>query len=117
MFEFGVCNGVYVIGLEYKMGLKFFLICELMFGGVDVFVVGYLVGGVYNGIVQMFMVIEYVCMIIGVKFVGILLMGYFNVFVFVKEWVQGVDLIQMMDKMVLWVIIMYYFDVWCSLMI
>lgn len=35
----------------------------------------------------MFMVIEYVCMIIGVKFVGILLMGYFNVFVFVKEWV------------------------------
>lgn len=51
MFEFGVCNGVYVIGLEYKMGLKFFLICELMFGGVDVFVVGYLVGGVYNGIV------------------------------------------------------------------
>lgn len=30
--EFGECNGVFVINVEYKMGLKVLVICELVFG-------------------------------------------------------------------------------------
>lgn len=54
---------------------------------------------------------------VGMKVIVMLFIGYFNVFQYVKFCVQGVDLIQMIDKIVFWVMIIYYFDVCCLLMI
>ncbi len=48
-FELGPRNGVFVTGLEHKMGIKSSPTCELTFGATDVPAVGYLVGGVHIG--------------------------------------------------------------------
>ena len=71
-FELGPRNGVFTTGLEHKMGIKSSPTCELTFGATDVPAVGYLVGGVHNGIAQMFTVIEHARMTIGVKAAGTL---------------------------------------------
>lgn len=115
-FELGARNGVYVTGLEHKMGLKSSPTCELTFGGADVPAVGYLVGGVHNGIAQMFTVIEHARMTIGVKSAGTLSTGYLNALAFAKERVQGADLTQMTDKTAPRVTIMHHPDVRRSLM-
>src|SRR5262252_3527320 len=54
----GERNGVKVTNLEHKMGLKVSTTCELTFGA-DRPAVGTLVGGVHDGIRQMFMIIEH----------------------------------------------------------
>ncbi|MXI81046.1 acyl-CoA dehydrogenase [Mycobacterium tuberculosis] len=115
-FELGARNGVYVTGLEHTMGLKSSPTCELTFGGADVPAVGYLVGGVHNGIAQMFTVIEHARMTIGVKSAGTLSTGYLNALAFAKERVQGADLTQMTDKTAPRVTIMHHPDVRRSLM-
>ena len=53
-FDFGSRNGVFTTGVEHKMGIESSPTCELTFGATDVPAVGYLVGGVHNGIAQMF---------------------------------------------------------------
>jgi hypothetical protein len=78
--------------------------------------VGYLVGGVHNGIAQMFTVIEHARMTIGVKAAGTLSTGYLNALAFAKERVQGADLTQMADKTAPRVTIMHHPDVRRSLM-
>src|ERR1700756_1760446 len=55
----GERNGVFVTGLEHKMGLKVSTTTELTFGGHRIPATGWLVGDVHNGIAQMFEVIEY----------------------------------------------------------
>ena len=60
-------NGVFVTGLEHKMGLTASATCELTFGQHGVPAVGYLVGDVHNGIVQMFKVMEFARMAAGSK--------------------------------------------------
>ena len=115
-FELGPRNGVFVTGLEHKMGLKSSPTCELTFGATDVPAVGYLVGGVHNGIAQMFTVIEHARMTIGVKAAGTLSTGYLNALAFAKERVQGADLLQMTDKTAPRVTIMHHPDVRRSLM-
>ncbi len=115
-FELGPRNGVFVTGVEHKMGLKSSPTCELTFGATDVPAVGYLVGGVHNGIAQMFTVIEQARMTIGVKAAGTLSTGYLNALAFAKERVQGADLTQMADKTAPRVTIMHHPDVRRSLM-
>jgi alkylation response protein AidB-like acyl-CoA dehydrogenase len=115
-FELGPRNGVFVTGLEHKMGIKASPTCELTLGATDVPAVGYLVGGVHNGIAQMFTVIEYARMTIGVKAAGTLSTGYLNALAFAKERVQGADLTQLADKTAPRVTIIHHPDVRRSLM-
>ncbi len=115
-FELGPRNGVFATGLEHKMGIKSSPTCEMTFGATDVPAVGYLVGGVHNGIAQMFTVIEHARMTIGVKAAGTLSTGYLNALAFAKERVQGADLTQMADKTAPRVTIIHHPDVRRSLM-
>ncbi|WP_297775126.1 acyl-CoA dehydrogenase [Mycobacterium sp.] len=115
-FELGPRNGVYVTGVEHKMGIKSSPTCELTFGATDVPAVGYLVGDVHRGIAQMFTVIEQARMTIGVKAAGTLSTGYLNALAFAKERVQGADLTQMSDKTAPRVTIIHHPDVRRSLM-
>src|SRR5690606_17541631 len=93
----GERNGVLATGLEKKMGLKGSTTCELTFG-MDRPAVGYLVGGVHDGIRQMFRVIEHARMTIGTKSAATLSTGYLNALEFAQERVQGPDMTQMTDK-------------------
>jgi alkylation response protein AidB-like acyl-CoA dehydrogenase len=115
-FELGERNGVYITGLEHKMGLKASPTCELTFGAHGRPAVGYLVGDVHNGIAQMFTVIENARMTIGVKSAGTLSTGYLNALAYAKDRVQGADLTQMTDKTAPRVTIMHHPDVRRSLM-
>ena len=91
-------NGVFVTGLEHKMGIKSSPTCELTFGAHGVPAVGYLVGDVHNGIAQMFRVIENARMTVGVKAAGTLSTGYLNALAYAKERIQGSDMLAMADK-------------------
>src|SRR6202167_1272233 len=62
----GERNGVVTTNVEHKMGLKASTTCELTFGA-DRPAVGTLVGGVHEGIKQMFMIIENARMMVGTK--------------------------------------------------
>ena len=55
--ELGERNGVYVTGVEHKMGIKVSTTCELTFGQHGTPAKGWLVGEVHNGIAQMFQII------------------------------------------------------------
>ncbi len=108
-------NGAFVTNLEHKMGLKASPTCEVSFGLHGRPAVGYLVGGVHNGIAQMFTVIEHARMTIGVKAAGTLSTGYLNALSYAKERVQGADLTQMTNKAAPRVTIMHHPDVRRSL--
>lgn len=95
--KLGERNGVVATGLEKKMGLKGSTTCELTFG-MDKPAVGYLLGGVHDGIRQMFRVIEHARMSIGTKSAATLSTGYLNALEFAKERVQGPDMTRMTDK-------------------
>ncbi|WP_027502795.1 acyl-CoA dehydrogenase [Rhodococcus sp. UNC363MFTsu5.1] len=96
--EMGERNGVFVTGVEHKMGLKASATCELTFGGHGIPAKGWLVGEVHNGIAQMFDVIEHARMMVGTKAISTLSTGYLNALAYAKERVQGADLTQMTDK-------------------
>jgi alkylation response protein AidB-like acyl-CoA dehydrogenase len=96
--EPGERNGVYVTGLEHKMGLKSSPTCELTFGQQGRPAVGWLVGDSHNGIAQMFKVIEYARMMVGTKAIATLSTGYLNALDYARTRVQGADLTQMTDK-------------------
>ncbi|GLY78668.1 acyl-CoA dehydrogenase [Actinoallomurus iriomotensis] len=95
--ELGERNGAYVTNVEKKMGLKASTTCELTFGEKHP-AVGYLVGGVHEGIKQMFMIIEQARMMVGTKAISTLSTGYLNALAYAKERVQGADLTKMADK-------------------
>jgi hypothetical protein len=109
--EPGERNGVYVTGLEHKMGLKVSPTCELTFGQHDRPAVGWLVGGTHNGIAQMFRVIEYARMMVGTKAIATLSTGYLNALDYAKTRVQGADLTKMTDKTAPRVTIVHHPDV------
>ncbi|MGV9799037.1 acyl-CoA dehydrogenase [Mycobacterium sp. NPDC003449] len=96
--ELGDRNGVFMTGLEHKMGIKSSPTCELTFGAHGTPAVGYLVGDVHNGIAQMFRVIENARMTVGVKSAGTLSTGYLNALAYAKERIQGSDMLKMTDK-------------------
>jgi len=93
----GERNGVEVTGVEHKMGLHASTTCELTFGASRP-AVGTLVGGVYDGIRQMFMIIEAARMMVGTKAIATLSTGYLNALEYAKTRVQGADLATMADK-------------------
>jgi alkylation response protein AidB-like acyl-CoA dehydrogenase len=109
--ETGERNGVYVTGLEHKMGLKASPTCELTFGQHDRPAVGWLVGDTHNGIAQMFKVIEYARMMVGTKAIATLSTGYLNALDYAKTRVQGADMTQMTNKAAPRVTIVHHPDV------
>src|ERR1700760_3947543 len=112
----GERNGVRVTNVEHKMGLKASTTCEMTFGGERP-AVGTLVGGVHDGIRQMFQVIEHARMVIGVKAIATLSTGYLNALEYAKNRVQGADLTQMLDKTAPRVTITHHPDVRRMLML
>ncbi|OYD70242.1 acyl-CoA dehydrogenase [Rhodococcus sp. OK302] len=96
--DLGERNGVYVTGVEHKMGIKSSPTCELTFGATEVPAVGWLVGDVHSGIAQMFQVIENARMMVGTKAAGTLSTGYLNALEYAKIRIQGSDLTEMADK-------------------
>ncbi len=93
----GQRNGVVATNLEDKMGIKSSTTTELTFG-MDRPCVGYLVGGVHDGIRQMFKVIEEARLLIGAKSMATLSTGYLNALEYAKERVQSADLTTMTVK-------------------
>ncbi|WP_019932408.1 acyl-CoA dehydrogenase [Nocardia sp. BMG111209] len=114
--ELGERNGVYVTNLEHKMGIKSSPTCELTFGATHP-AVGYLVGGMHDGIAQMFRVIEGARMMVGVLSAGTLSSGYLNALEYAKIRIQGADLTRMTDKTAPRVTISRHPDVRRSLML
>jgi alkylation response protein AidB-like acyl-CoA dehydrogenase len=112
----GERNGARVTNVEHKMGLKASTTCEMTFGGERP-AVGTLVGGVHDGIRQMFQVIEHARMVIGVKAIATLSTGYLNALEYAKNRVQGADLTQMLDKTAPRVTITHHPDVRRMLML
>ena len=82
--EPGERNGVFVTGLEHKMGLKASATSELAFGQHGTPAVGWLVNDTHNGIAQMFKVIEYARMMVGTKAIATLSTGYLNALEYAK---------------------------------
>ncbi|MEX0945779.1 MAG: acyl-CoA dehydrogenase family protein, partial [Acidimicrobiia bacterium] len=93
----GERNGVVATNLEHKLGLRGSATCELTFGA-DRPAVGYLLGGVHDGIRQMFRVIAHARMTIGTKSAATLSTGYLNALAYATERVQGPDLAKAMDR-------------------
>ncbi|HXL61751.1 MAG TPA: acyl-CoA dehydrogenase family protein, partial [Mycobacterium sp.] len=112
----GERNGVFVTGLEHKMGLKVSATTELTFGGHGVPATGWLVGDVHRGIAQMFELIEYARMMVGTKAISTLSTGYLNALEYAKTRIQGADMTQMTDKTAPRVTIIHHPDVRRSLM-
>ena len=98
--EMGERNGVFVTGVENKMGLKVSTTCELTFGGHGIPAKGWMVGGneLNQGIRQMFDVIEHARMMVGTKAISTLSTGYLNALEYAKERIQGGDMAEMADK-------------------
>ena len=114
--EIGERNGVFVTGLEHKMGLKASATCELTFGQHGRPAVGWLVGDEHSGIAQMFKIIEYARMMVGTKAIATLSTGYLNALEYAKTRIQGADLTQMTDKTAPRVTILHHPDVRRSLL-
>ena len=112
----GERNGVVATNVEHKMGLKASTTCELTFGAERP-AVGTLVGGVHDGIRQMFMIIEDARMMVGTKAIATLSTGYLNALEFARSRVQGADLTQMTDKTAPRVTIIHHPDVRRMLML
>ncbi len=111
----GERNGVYVTGVEKKMGIKVSNTCELTFGEKGP-AKAWLLGEVHDGIAQMFQVIENARMMVGSKAIATLSTGYLNALEFAKQRVQGADLTRAADKTAPRVTITHHPDVRRSLM-
>ncbi|CAN5783099.1 acyl-CoA dehydrogenase [soil metagenome] len=112
----GERNGARVTGLEDKMGIKASATCEMVFGDGDIPARGVLVGDRHDGIAQMFKVIEYARMLVGVKAIETLSTGYLNAVAYARERIQGHDLARAADKTSPRVAIIEHPDVRRSLM-
>src|SRR6202789_3693340 len=116
----GERNGVFATNVEHKMGLKASTTCELTFGAAQPGgrpAVGTLVGGVHDGIRQMFKIIEDARMMVGTKAIAALSTGSLNALDFARTRVQGADLTQMTDKTAPRVTITHHPDVRRMLML
>ena len=115
--ELGARNGVFVTGVEHKMGIKVSTTCELAFGAHGMPALGWLLGDVHDGIAQMFQVISYARMMVGTKAIATLSSGYLNALEYAKQRVQGADITQMRDKTAPRVTITHHPDVRRMLML
>jgi alkylation response protein AidB-like acyl-CoA dehydrogenase len=110
----GERNGVFVTGVEHKMGIKVSTTCEMTFGDGKP-AVGWLLGEIHDGIAQMFQIIEHARMMVGTKAIATLSTGYLNALEYAKSRVQGPDLTQASDKRAPRVTITHHPDVRRSL--
>jgi len=94
----GERNGVRVAAIEDKMGIKASSTCEMVFGDGERPARGVLVGERHDGIAQMFKVIEYARMLVGVKAIETLSTGYLNAVEYATQRIQGPDLARAADK-------------------
>jgi alkylation response protein AidB-like acyl-CoA dehydrogenase len=115
--ELGERNGVFVTGVEHKMGIKVSTTCELTFSAHGTPAVGWLLGDVHDGIAQMFQVISYARMMVGTKAIATLSSGYLNALEYAKQRVQGADITQMRDRTAPRVTIIHHPDVRRMLML
>jgi alkylation response protein AidB-like acyl-CoA dehydrogenase len=113
--ELGARNGVFTTNVEHKMGIKASNTCELTFGEHGIPAQGWLLGGVHDGIRQMFLIIEYARMMVGTKAIATLSTGYLNALEYAKSRVQGADLMRQTDKSAPRVTIVHHPDVRRSL--
>jgi alkylation response protein AidB-like acyl-CoA dehydrogenase len=113
--ELGARNGVFTTNVEHKMGIKASNTCELTFGEHGIPAQGWLMGGVHEGIRQMFLIIEYARMMVGTKAIATLSTGYLNALEYAKTRVQGADLVRQADKTAPRVTIVHHPDVRRSL--
>ena len=93
----GARNGVVVSKVEHKMGIKASATCELTLGAAAP-CRGLLVGGVHDGIAQMFQIIEYARMGVGTKSMTTLSTAYRNALAYTRIRKQGADLTRAADK-------------------
>lgn len=93
----GARNGAFATNVEKKMGIKASATCEMTFGET-IPARGLLVGNVHDGIKQMFHVIEYARMAVGVKSMSTLSTAYLNALDYTKARVQGAELARSADK-------------------
>jgi alkylation response protein AidB-like acyl-CoA dehydrogenase len=93
----GERNGVYVRSIEKKMGIKGSATCEMTFGERKQ-CRGLLMGNVHDGIRQMFNVIEYARMAVGMKSMATLSTAYLNSLEFTRMRIQGADMTEMLNK-------------------
>jgi alkylation response protein AidB-like acyl-CoA dehydrogenase len=114
--DLGKRNGVYVTGLEDKMGLNVSATCEVNLGEKEP-AVGYLLGDVHQGIFQMFKIIEFARMMVGTKAIATLSAGYLQALAYAKTRIQGGDMKVMNDKASPRVTIIKHPDVRRSLMV
>ena len=114
--DLGKRNGVYVTGLEDKMGLNVSATCEVNLGEKEP-AVGYLLGDVHQGIAQMFKIIEFARMMVGTKAIATLSAGYQQALSYAKTRVQGGDMKVMNYKASPRVTIIKHPDVRRSLMV
>ena len=114
--DLGKRNGVYVTGVEHKMGLNVSATCEVNLGEKEP-AVGYLLGDVHEGIAQMFKIIEFARMMVGTKAIATLSTGYQQALAYAKTRVQGSDMKVMNDKASPRVTIIKHPDVRRSLMV
>jgi alkylation response protein AidB-like acyl-CoA dehydrogenase len=114
--DLGKRNGVYVTGVEHKMGLNVSATCEVNLGEKEP-AVGYLLGDVHQGIAQMFKIIEFARMMVGTKAIATLSAGYQQALSYAKTRVQGGDMKVMNDKASPRVTIIHHPDVRRSLMV
>jgi alkylation response protein AidB-like acyl-CoA dehydrogenase len=115
--ELGDRNGVFVTNVEHKMGIKASTTCEVTFGQHGTPAKGWLLGGVHEGIRQMFLIIEYARMMVGTKAIATLSTGYLNALDYAKGRVQGADLLRSTDKTAPRVTIINHPDVRRSLLL
>jgi alkylation response protein AidB-like acyl-CoA dehydrogenase len=90
-------NGVVCTGLEHKMGVSGSPTCELTFG-VDSPAVGTLLGDVHDGIRQMFEIITYVRMLVGLKAGAALSTAYLNAREYASTRVQGGPMVSLSES-------------------
>jgi hypothetical protein len=93
----GERNGIVATRIEHKLGLRGSVTAELTLGEHSP-AIGYLVGGVHDGIRQMFRIIEHARMTIGTKSAATLSTGYLNALEYALNRVQGPDLAEAADK-------------------
>lgn len=93
----GERNGIYASAIEKKLGIKASSTCEMVMGDRGP-CRGLLVGDKHEGIRQMFMVVEYARMAVGVKSMATVSTAYLNALAYAKDRVQGPDLKLAADK-------------------
>ena len=87
----GADNGVQVVRLEHKLGIKASPTCALEFGGSDE-CHGYLLEGECRGLAQMFQLMNHARLVVAFQGLGAASAAYRNALAYARERVQGIPI-------------------------